>query len=134
MAAASDAFPDLQKRNRCIGILIAASGAAAIIGVPILTGIASLTNWRWAIAALLLPLAAMEVGVMILPRRQLKAEATFLADYLSRNQRVLHHSETTWILLASLVRNIIWTAPIIYSVAIWVDGFHICCGSIAGYS
>jgi predicted MFS family arabinose efflux permease len=35
------------------------------------------------------------------------------------------------LLFASLVRNIIWTVPLIYSVAIWVDTFQL---SLSGYS
>ncbi|HEU5423991.1 MAG TPA: MFS transporter, partial [Nitrolancea sp.] len=47
-AAASDAFPDLGKRNRCVGILLSATGIAAVVGIPILTQLEALTSWRWA--------------------------------------------------------------------------------------
>ncbi len=54
MAAASDAFPNVDKRNRCVGMLMSATGIASIIGVPILTHLASFAGWRWAVASMLI--------------------------------------------------------------------------------
>src|SRR5579884_2334787 len=55
LAIASDAFPDLTKRNRCVGILISSGGVSAVLGVPVLTHIAAASSWRWAVAAFLVP-------------------------------------------------------------------------------
>ena len=130
MAAASDAFPNLDKRNRCVGILISATGFAGVIGMPILTHIASYASWRWAVASLLVLVVMVIAGVSLLPRRELNARQPLLADYAARYRQVLHHTEATYLLLASLIRNIIWTAPLIYSVAIFIGLFHL---SLAGY-
>ena len=129
-AAASDAFPDLDKRNRCVGILLSATGIAAVIGIPILTELATITSWRWAVASLILPLLVVVAGVSVLPERDIDASRPLVADYLARYRRVLQHGETTYLLLAGLVRSIIWTVPLIYSVAIWIGLFHV---SLRGY-
>ncbi len=123
MAAASDAFPNLDKRNRCVGILVSATGVSGIIGLPILTHLASFAGWRWSVASLLVPVIMIVIGVSVLPHRDLTVRQSLLADYLSRYRQVLHHRETTYLLLASLVRNIIWTVPLIYSVSIWIGLF-----------
>ncbi|HEU5424050.1 MAG TPA: hypothetical protein VFU72_10955, partial [Nitrolancea sp.] len=39
--------------------------------------------------------------------------------------------ETSYLLLANLTRNVAWSAPLVYSVAIWVGVFHL---SLRGYS
>ncbi|HET7037218.1 MAG TPA: MFS transporter [Thermomicrobiaceae bacterium] len=130
-AAASDAFPDLNKRNSCIGILLSATGIAAVVGIPILTQLEALTSWRWAAASLLVPLAVVVAGASVLPDRELGARPSLLADYLARYRLVLRHRETSYLLLANLIRSIVWTAPLVYSVAIWVGLFHV---SLRGYS
>ncbi len=48
----------------------------------------------------------------MLPDRELNARQSFLTDYFARYRQVLHHAETTYLLVASLIRNVIWTAPI----------------------
>lgn len=130
MAAASDAFPNLEKRNRCVGVLLSATGIATIIGIPILTHLATYFGWRWAVASMLFLVAVLMGGISMLPDRELNARQSFFADYLARYRQVFNHAETTYLLLASLIRNIIWTAPIIYSVAIFIGLFHM---SLAGY-
>lgn len=130
MAAVSDAFPDLEQRNRCVGIMISATGFTGVIGVPLLAHLAVYAGWRWAVASLLLPVTMVVVGIAVLPQRQLNARQSLVADYLARYRQVLRHTETTYLLLASLVRNVIWTAPIVYSVAIFIGLFHL---SLGGY-
>lgn len=130
MAAASDAFPNVDKRNRCVGMLMSATGIASIIGVPILTHLASFAGWRWAVASMLILVFLLTGGISMLPDRELNARQSFLTDYFARYRQVLHHTETTYLLVASLIRNVIWTAPIIYSVAIFVGLFHL---SLNGY-
>jgi MFS family permease len=51
-AAVSDAFPVAVRDNRVIGLLLSVVGIAAVIGIPILTQIASVSGWRVAAAAL----------------------------------------------------------------------------------
>lgn len=129
-AAASDAFPDSGKRNRCVGILFAAAGMAGVIGIPLLTQIGAAASWHWAVASLMLPLLIVVAAASVLPRRQIDTSRTLVADYLASYRRVLHHGETTFLLLANLVRNIIWSLPLIYSAAIWMGLFHV---SLRGY-
>jgi predicted MFS family arabinose efflux permease len=130
-AAVGDAFPDVDKRNRCLGILLSATGIAAVVGIPLLTHIATRSSWRWAAASVLLPLTFVGIGATLLPQRALGTRRALLAEYAARYRLVLQHRETTALLLASLLRNIIWTVPIIYSVAVWVGAFHL---TLSGYS
>ncbi|HET9014900.1 MAG TPA: MFS transporter [Thermomicrobiaceae bacterium] len=125
-AAASDVFPDANRRNRCIGILYSATGIGAVLGIPVLTQLAAAFGWRWAVVSLLVPIAALTAGANLLPRLALDARrAGMLADYLGRYRQVLGHTEVSLLLTVSLLRNVVWTVPLIYSVAIWNGLFHL---------
>lgn len=129
--AASDAFPDLDRRNRCVGILFSASGIAAVVGVPILTQLATAFGWRWAVASLLVPIVVLAAGASLLPNQKTGARrAGLLTDYLARYRHVLAHRAVSWLLAANLLRNVVWNVPLIYSVSIWIELYHL---SLRGY-
>ena len=124
-AIASDAFPDQHKRNRSLGLVIAAGGVSSVIGVPILTQIAAASSWRWAVAALLVPCVVATLLIRVLPSRSLGSRTTFVRDYLASYRRVLHNHETRWLYLATLTLATAETAPLIYSASIWQGLFDL---------
>ncbi|HET7036409.1 MAG TPA: MFS transporter [Thermomicrobiaceae bacterium] len=124
-AIASDAFPDLTKRNRCLGLVIAAGGASSVIGVPILTQIAAASSWRWAAAALLVPCAAATLLIGVLPSQHLRPRTTFVRDYLASYRRVVRNHETRWLYLGTLTLAMAEAAPLIYSASIWQGLFDL---------
>lgn len=102
-----------------------------VIGFPILTELATAFGWRWAVASLLVPVALLTAGASLLPQRELGGRRTGLvADYLARYRHVLGHAEVNWLLAVNLLRNLAWTAPLIYGVVIWGELFHL---SLRGY-
>lgn len=67
VAATADLIPDPARRNRSVGLLTTACALGTIAGLPLLTQIASLSNWRAAIGVLLPLSLVMFAGVTRLP-------------------------------------------------------------------
>ena len=66
-AAVGDLFAEAAQRNRAIGILSTAFYTATIAGLTIVTQLADIAGWRWALASLLVPTALVALGSAWLP-------------------------------------------------------------------
>lgn len=67
MAATADLTPDPVRRNRAVGIVVSATTLAIVVGLPAFAQIETAAGWRWAIAALTVPLGLLFVGTRALP-------------------------------------------------------------------
>jgi predicted MFS family arabinose efflux permease len=63
-ALAAELFGDTRQRNQAVGLVIAATSLAPLVGIPLLTQIASAAGWRWAAASLLAPLLVVGVNTL----------------------------------------------------------------------
>ncbi len=116
-AYAGDLFPDPQRRNRAIGILAAAFSLASIVGLPIVTQLAHLAGWRWAMAALLLPAGLAALGTLLLPDFQRAHRAAQPRAELARVREVLGNRRVNWLLAALLLFCMPYASWTIYFAA-----------------
>jgi MFS transporter, DHA1 family, inner membrane transport protein len=114
LAAASDIFQDVAKRNQTIGTIVAATGLSAAIGTPILTQIGEYAGWRWAMLSLLVPFAIVTFGARWLPRTSVPRLESGIADYLTRYRQVVSSRQTRWVMAGVVVRGITWYSSLIY--------------------
>jgi MFS transporter, DHA1 family, inner membrane transport protein len=114
-AAAGDLYPDARKRTQAVAVIVSATALAPLIAFPILTQINAMANWRWAVAALLVPLAVLIAGSFGLPahattRRRMAGRR----DYARHYRALLGNPETNWLLVGSLVRGVSWSSSMVY--------------------
>jgi predicted MFS family arabinose efflux permease len=98
------------------------------IGLPVLAQIADATSWRWAIAALLVPLAVLVAGTYWLPLQTGVGNVRLsldMRDYLVHYRYVLSNWETNWILGGYAIRSIAWFSANLFvaAYAITLYGF-----------
>ena len=111
MAAAGDLFRDPVRRNRAVGIIVSATTLAIVAGLPAVAQIEAVAGWRWAIAALLLPLALLFAGAGVLPSRRGAAPAAGgRPGYLA----VLRGPQTVWLLGTMVVYGIVYVGWLTY--------------------
>ncbi|HUG16531.1 MAG TPA: MFS transporter [Thermomicrobiales bacterium] len=123
LAAAGDLFPDPRKRNQVVGLILAATALAFVIGLPILAQIDAAFGWRWAVAALIVPTIAIGGGSLWLPT-QVIAPATFsVHDYARHYRHVLGNWETDWLLAGHVVRGVAWYSALVYLGAYAVTSY-----------
>lgn len=66
LSSCAEIFSDPRRRNRAIGIVVSATTAGTVIGLPVIALIEDAAGWRWAYASLLLPLAILLAGHRLL--------------------------------------------------------------------
>ena len=62
LSSCAEIFSDPRKRNRAIEIVVSATTAGTVIGLPIVALVENAAVWRWAYASLLLPLVILLAG------------------------------------------------------------------------
>lgn len=114
LATTADLFSEATRRNRAIGILSTAATLGIIIGLPVLTQIASLTNWRVALGTLLLLAAVLFAGTFGLPHRAPTLTGSIRRSWLD-GYRVVIANKTSLALLGVVVAlAAAWFAWLIY--------------------
>ncbi len=98
IAATGDLFIDPAKRNRAVSTVWAATSLTLLIGLPILTQIAALTNWRWTLASVLVPFGILLVGTNWLPTQA--AVASDKVREAGGLRTVLGHRPAIWLLVS----------------------------------
>jgi predicted MFS family arabinose efflux permease len=114
LAATGDLFPDEGLRNRVIGLVSTAATVAGLLGLPLITQLEAATNWRWAMASLLVPIALVLVGTRWLPTGVVAARGPIWAGWLSDYRGVLARAETVWLLALMVCQAVVWFAWFIY--------------------
>lgn len=66
LSSCAEIFSDSRQRNRAIGIVVSATTAGTVIGLPIIALVEDAAGWRWAYAILLLPLGILIAGHRLL--------------------------------------------------------------------
>lgn len=114
LAACGDLYPDKGQRNRAIGLINSAFTLGAVVGLPIVTVTADLTDWRLAIA-LPAPLAVLVfIGATRLPATTIPRSGSLWATWRSGYGRVFASRETVWLLLTEIGFMIVWFGWLIY--------------------
>jgi DHA1 family inner membrane transport protein len=103
LAACSDLFPDSARRNRAVGMVVSATTVALVGGLPLVTQVAALSSWRWAMALLLVPLALLFVGTRRLPTAVAPTGRRSGQGVLAHYREALRHGESAWLLVAVLL-------------------------------
>jgi predicted MFS family arabinose efflux permease len=114
LAATGDLFPDIHLRNRVIGLVSTAATVAGLVGLPLITQIEAATNWRWAMASLLIPIAVVLIGTMWLPAGATAAHGPIWAGWVSGYQGVLARPETVWLFGLMVTQAVVWFGWFIY--------------------
>jgi predicted MFS family arabinose efflux permease len=119
-ASAGDVFTDARQRNQAIGFVIAATSLSPLLGIPLLTQIASAAGWRWATASLLAPLVVVAAGSFLLPSGTRTATELSVRGYARHYRDLISNRETSWLLAGHLARSIPW-----YSALVFLGAFAI---------
>ena len=113
-AATADLFPEAPRRNRAIGIISTASTLGVIVGLPMLTQVASLLNWRWAIGVLLPLTVILFTGTLGLPGRTPERTGSIRGSWLSGYRIVIANRMTLALLGVIVCLAATWFAWLIY--------------------
>jgi predicted MFS family arabinose efflux permease len=113
-AYAGDLFPDAGRRNRALGIVSAAFSLSAIAGLPVVTQVAGRADWRWALAALLVPSGIATLGTLLLPAPLRVPRGAAARLDLARVRAVLGDGQVNWLLVALLLFCLPYAAWSIY--------------------
>lgn len=123
-AAAGDLFPDPRKRTQAVAIIVSATALAPLVAFPILTQIDVAAGWRWAVSALLVPLAVLIAGSFMLPANATTIQRMSGArDYARHYRALFRQQETNWLLVGSLVRGVSWSSSMVYLGAFAVTAY-----------
>jgi MFS transporter, DHA1 family, inner membrane transport protein len=114
LAATGDLFPDASRRNRVIGLVSTAATVAGLVGLPVITQIEAATNWRWAMASLLLPIVVVLIGTRWLPGGTTSPRGPLFAGWWSGYRGILARAETVWLLGLMVVQAVVWFAWFVY--------------------
>lgn len=114
LAATADLFTEAPRRNRAIGILSTASTLGVIVGLPVLTQIASRSSWRWALGVLLPLTVIVFAGTFGLPASTPGRAGSIRGSWVN-GYRVVIGDRTTLALLGVIVcLAATWFAWLIY--------------------
>ncbi len=103
LASCADIFSDEARRNRAIGIVVSATTAGVVAGLPVIALIEDAAGWRWAIASMLVPLGLLLAGFRLLPGNVPNAQATMEMRITDRYRQVLGHRRARVLLFAGVV-------------------------------
>lgn len=67
LIGARELFQDSVWRNRAIGLIVSATTIAFVVGLPVITQLAAMFNWRVAVAAVSIPGIILFLGTFVLP-------------------------------------------------------------------
>ncbi|MDP9369653.1 MAG: MFS transporter, partial [Chloroflexota bacterium] len=114
LAACADLYADPAARNRALGLISSAFTLGAVFGLPLITLVADLSDWRWAIA-LPAPLALLVLaGSARLPKVGVTLRGSLWQAWVGGYRRVLGSGETVWLLVAEIGFMIAWFGWLIY--------------------
>jgi MFS transporter, DHA1 family, inner membrane transport protein len=66
-AAAADSFPDVDARNRVIGLITMSAILGGMVGLPVMTLVNDVAGWRWSVAVLIPVGGAVLAGSGVIP-------------------------------------------------------------------
>lgn len=116
--AMAAALYDGQERRQAISWIVASTAGAPIVGVPILTAIASMTSWRGAfIALLLVSAAACGMIALLLPGptgAQRHGVPFRMSEFLAAYPPLLTDRSMRHLYLSMLLRSIGWFGCLLY--------------------
>ncbi|HUG16670.1 MAG TPA: MFS transporter [Thermomicrobiales bacterium] len=109
---------DGQQRRQAISWIVASTAGAPIVGVPILTSIASMTSWRGAFIALVLVSAAASGVIALLvpgPTGAQRHDIPFrMSEFLAAYPPLLTDRSMRPLYLSVLLRSIGWMGCLLY--------------------
>ncbi|MDQ2682741.1 MAG: MFS transporter [Chloroflexota bacterium] len=114
LAACNDLYPDKAERNRAIGLISSAFTLGAVVGLPMITLIASALGWRTSLALPALFSAIVLLGSSRLPSRAPERIGSLWTAWKSGYGRVMRNPPTLWILGAVTGFMMVWFGWLIF--------------------
>lgn len=114
LAACDDLFPDKAERNRAIGLISSAFTLGAVVGLPMITLVASWLGWRAAVAIPAVFAIVVLLGSGLLPGLQPERHGSLWAAWKGGYSRVLASRETVLILAAETGFIMVWFGWLIF--------------------
>lgn len=114
LATAADIYTDAAGRNRTVGIVSTAATLGTIIGLPALTQIAAVANWRMAIGMMVPLTVLLFAGTFVLPGCAPGPASAARPSWLGSYRLVLASRPTMLLLGLMTVLAAIWFAWFIY--------------------
>jgi len=124
-AGVSDLFSDPNERNRAIGLIGTGATLGAVAGLPLVTQIAALAGWRWALAALLPLIAVVVWAASQLPGTAPAPEGSLWRGWMTGYRTVLRQRETVWLLAVMVVLCLVWFGWLIYFGTFATTAFNV---------
>lgn len=114
LAACGDLFADRDERNRALAVVSCGFTRGAVFGLPLVTLVAELSGWRWAIAVPI-PFALLVLaGSSRLPRTVAAPAGSAWNAWRAGYRRVLGSPPTMWLLGAEIAFMFVWFSWLIY--------------------
>lgn len=125
LATVGDLFPASHARNRIIGLVSTAATLGGVVGLPLITALNAWLGWRWAMAALLPPVAVLLAGSFFFPHRTSASQGRVWTTWRS-GYATVGRSRPSVILLAFMVTvSLVWFGWLIYFGAYAQDSFDV---------
>lgn len=121
LSSCGEIFPDEARRNRAIGIVVSATTAGVVAGLPVIALVEGAAGWRSAFAVLLIPLAVLLLGSRMLSTTVAPVEHG--VSYLERYRAVLKDRRIGLLLIAQVVIGFAYIGWITYLGAYVEVGF-----------
>jgi DHA1 family inner membrane transport protein len=114
LASCAELFEDERSRHRAIGIVVSATTAGVVAGLPVIALIESQSSWRWAYASLLVPLTILLIGCRFLPGDSIHQARAAEHSYFDRYRVVIANRQAMILLFAGCVLGFTYFGWITY--------------------
>lgn len=114
LATVGDLFPEPTKRNRAVGVVGTAATLGAVAGLPIVTQIADLGGWRWALGAILPLVVVLFAGSFLFSDAVAPKEGSLWRGWATGYRVVLASGETLSLLGVMVAVSMAWFGWLIY--------------------
>ncbi len=95
LSSCAEIFNDSRRRNRAIGVVVSATTAGTVIGLPVIALVEDAAGWRWAYASLLLPLGLLLAGHRLLSDQISEASKGPFKGFTAGYRTVFSHLPAT---------------------------------------
>ncbi len=117
LAAIGERFSDADERNKVIGIVGTAGTLGSILGLPVMTQIMALTNWRWAMSVVI-PLAVIVlIGTTQISGSVSRDNQSTTWNWTAGYRELMGQSSTMWLLAAMIIGCMCWSGWLVYFAA-----------------
>jgi DHA1 family inner membrane transport protein len=125
LAAVGERFSDADERNKVIGIVGTAGTLGSILGLPVMTQIMALTDWRWAMAVVIPLSVIVFIGTTQVPGSIRRESQPTAWNWTAGYRELLGQSSTIWLLAAMIISCMCWSGWLVYFAAYTENVFDV---------